>query len=75
MTVEATEGPVLVRFEDTGPGVQQPERLFQPFQHGSDATGLGLYVSRAIVRSFAGDLRHEPRPRGSCFAVELARAT
>jgi len=75
VTVDATEGPVLVRFEDTGPGVQQPERLFQPFQHGSDATGLGLYVSRAIVRSFAGDLRHEPRPQGSCFAVELARAT
>jgi len=75
VTVDAAKDAVLVRFEDTGPGVQQPERLFQPFQHGSDATGLGLYVSRAIVRSFAGDLRHEPRPRGSCFAVELAKAT
>jgi PAS domain S-box-containing protein len=72
--VDAGKDSVIVRFEDTGPGVQQPDRLFRPFQPGSDATGLGLYVSRAIVRSFAGDLRHEPRTPGSCFAVELARA-
>ena len=65
---------VLVRFEDTGPGVRHPDRLFRPFQRESDATGLGLYVSRAIVRSFAGDLRHEPSPRGSAFVVELPRA-
>src|SRR6266571_4611923 len=39
VTVDAAKDAVLVRFEDTGPGVQQPERLFQPFQHGSDATG------------------------------------
>jgi signal transduction histidine kinase len=71
----AERDAVIVRFEDTGPGVQQPERLFQPFQHGSDATGLGLYVSRAIVRSFAGDLRYEPRSRGSAFLVELPKAT
>src|SRR5262245_47838678 len=66
---------VLVRFQDSGPGVLHPEKLFRPFQHGSDATGLGLYVSRAIVRSFAGDLRYEPRPRGSCFVVEVAKAS
>lgn len=71
----AEKESVFVRFEDTGPGVQHPERLFRPFQHGSDATGLGLYVSRALVRSFAGDLRHEPRAQGSCFVVELAKAT
>src|SRR5262245_37618899 len=75
VTAQASGESVVVRFEDTGPGVPQPERLFRPFQHGSDATGLGLYVSRAIMRSFSGDLRNEPRARGSCFAVELARAT
>jgi two-component system sensor kinase FixL len=75
VTAQADGESVVVRFEDTGPGVPQPERLFRPFQHGSDATGLGLYVSRAIMRSFSGDLRNEPRSRGSCFAVELARAT
>ena len=62
-----------VRFIDTGPGVARPDRLFQPFQQSADGAGLGLYLSRALVRSFAGELRHEPRADGCCFAVELAR--
>ena len=64
---------MTVRFEDTGPGVKSPEKLFQPFARSGEASGLGLFVSRTILRSFAGDLRHEPRAQGSCFAVHLAR--
>ena len=64
---------VLIRFEDTGVGVPAPESLFKPFQQGADATGLGLYVSRAILRSGGGDLTFEPRTEGCCFAVNLAR--
>ncbi|MEI9812758.1 MAG: ATP-binding protein [Acidobacteriota bacterium] len=62
---------VMVRFEDSGPGVARPEALFQPFQTGALGNGLGLYVSRSIVRSYGGDLRFEPKPRGCTFAVEL----
>jgi two-component system, LuxR family, sensor kinase FixL len=65
------EGKVLVRFEDSGPGIGSPERLFQPFQQGAEGTGLGLYISRAVVRSYGGELRFEPQERGSCFVVEL----
>ena len=63
-----------VRFQDTGHGVPVPDRLFQPLQPGAEATGLGLYVSRAIVRSFAGDLRHEQQALGTCFTVQLELA-
>ena len=62
---------VIVRFEDSGPGIQAPETLFQPFQTGASGSGLGLYVSRSIVRSYGGDLKFEPRPQGCTFAVEL----
>jgi signal transduction histidine kinase len=65
---------VIVRFVDSGTGVDAPERLFAPFQPGANGTGLGLYVSRAVVRSYGGDLRFEPRREagaGACFAVEL----
>lgn len=64
-------GKVAIRFEDTGIGVVSPENLFRPFQRGAQSSGLGLYVSRAIMRSFGGELVYEPRSEGSCFAVML----
>jgi C4-dicarboxylate-specific signal transduction histidine kinase len=64
-------GRVVVRVRDTGRGISNPERLFQPFQEGAEATGLGLYLSRALVRTFDGDLRYEPGPPGCCFALDL----
>jgi len=71
ITVSEREQKVIVVFQDSGPGVASPEDLFQPFQRGATGTGLGLYVSRFIVRSFGGELRFEPSPAGSRFAVEL----
>ncbi|MGO4885040.1 MAG: ATP-binding protein [Bryobacteraceae bacterium] len=68
----AEQDSVVIRFEDSGPGVAFPQQLFRPFQPGADGTGLGLYVSRAILRSFRGELRYETRPAGGCFAVVLA---
>lgn len=62
---------VVVRFRDTGPGVAHPEELFRPFQPGAHSHGLGLYISRAILRAHGGGLRYEPVPSGGCFAVEL----
>jgi two-component system sensor kinase FixL len=66
---------VIVLFRDTGCGVADPERLFRPFQEGSQETGLGLYLSRAFVRSFKGDLRYTPVESGAAFVVELSPAT
>ena len=60
-----------MRFRDTGAGVRNPESLFRPFDKATDANGLGLYVSRAIIRSFRGELVHEPAEDGCCFAVML----
>ena len=64
-------GKIVIRFEDTGIGVASPQDLFRPFQRGAKSSGLGLYVSRAIMRSFGGELTYEPRSEGSCFAVVL----
>jgi signal transduction histidine kinase len=66
---------VVIRFEDTGVGVSAPDDLFRPFQPGANSTGLGLYVSRAIMRSFGGDLLYEPRTQGCCFAVIVPSST
>jgi PAS domain S-box-containing protein len=73
LTVSATEekDSVVVRFEDTGVGIANPQNLFRPFQMNAQATGLGLYISRALVKSFGGDLLFEEREHGCCFAVVL----
>lgn len=62
---------VVIRFEDTGSGIANAQNLFRPFQQDAQATGLGLYVSRALVKSFGGDLVYEPGERGCSFAVTL----
>lgn len=60
---------VVIRFEDNGTGVSHPEQLFRPFQPGANTTGVGLYISRSIMRNFGGDLVYERRGQGSWFAV------
>jgi C4-dicarboxylate-specific signal transduction histidine kinase len=71
ISVSVHDQKACVRVEDSGPGILAPECLFQPFQPGAEGTGLGLYVSRAVVRSYGGELRFEPSPRGSRFLIEL----
>jgi two-component system, LuxR family, sensor kinase FixL len=74
ISVLAHPDGVSVRITDSGPGIPPGRKLFQPLQKGADATGLGLYLSRAFMRSFRGDLRHDPEPPGCCFVLDLAVA-
>jgi two-component system, LuxR family, sensor kinase FixL len=75
LTVAArTEGAnVVVEVTDNAGGVMHPEHLFRPFQVGAESTGLGLYLSRAFMRSFGGELRYVAIADGACFIVELLR--
>lgn len=61
----------IIRFEDSGPGIKAPESLFQPFQEGAEGVGLGLYLSRAVVRTYGGELRYETTSDRPRFAIEL----
>lgn len=61
----------MITFGDTGCGIADPRHLFQPFQQGADVTGLGLFISRALVRSYGGELRFQPQAEGCSFTVEL----
>lgn len=73
-SVTWSETTVSLRVTDTGPGIKSLEKLFQPFQKGADSNGLGLYISRAFLRSFQGDLRHDPASPGCAFVIDLLRA-
>jgi two-component system, LuxR family, sensor kinase FixL len=72
VTAARENGVVSIRVTDSGPGIRAPENLFQPFQQGASATGLGLYLSRAFMRSLRGELRHDPAVPGCSFVIELS---
>jgi two-component system sensor kinase FixL len=74
VTAKNSGNQILVEFVDNGGGVAHPEHLFRPFQAGAASTGLGLYLSRAFMRSFGGELHYLPTHDGACFVVGLTPA-
>jgi two-component system, LuxR family, sensor kinase FixL len=70
----AEDHRVRVAVVDNWGSVENPEQLFKPFQHHAHATELGLYLSRALMRSFGGEPRCEPCDEGAMFVVEIASA-
>ena len=80
--VDHGSGQVSLTIADRGGGIpaSDRERLFQRFARGVDAavdggSGLGLYVSRELVRAMGGDLELAPAPddrsTGATFVVTL----
>ena len=71
-------GPrVTLSVRDTGPGLTEPERIFDPFYTTKAASegegmGLGLSISYGLVQSFGGAIRGRNHPEGGAiFTVEL----
>ena len=66
--------------QDTGPGIppEEQEKIFEPFvsTKGNRGTGLGLPVSRKLLREHGGDILVESRPgKGSTFRLLLPART
>lgn len=71
ISVTRHEEHTLVHIEDSGPGIDDASILFHPFREEANGTGLGLYVSRALARSFDGDLMYVPTEHECRFDVLL----
>jgi len=85
--MEATEGGVLtiktirdrgnvvILFTDTGPGIKDPQRVFDPFyttKPVGKGTGLGLSICFGILQEHAGKiLCYNSQQGGAVFRVEL----
>jgi len=66
---------VVVLFSDTGPGLKDPSRVFDPFyttKPVGKGTGLGLSICFGIVQEHAGRiLCYNSQEGGAVFRVEL----
>jgi PAS domain S-box-containing protein len=74
LRVTQSQQTVSIAVIDNGEGVSRPELLFRPFQAHSQGSGLGLCVSRALMRTLHGDLSYQPSDAGATFVVTLARS-
>ena len=66
---------IFVEFTDSGPGVKDSSRVFDPFyttKPVGKGTGLGLSICYGIVTEHGGTIlvRNDP-PRGATFRIEL----
>jgi len=75
----AADGWVEVLFRDNGPGISQPERIFDAFfttKALGKGTGLGLSICSRIVREHGGEILcyNNPGLPGATFIIRLPLA-
>ena len=73
------EGKFIVEFADSGPGVKDASRVFDPFyttKPVGKGTGLGLSICYGIVTEHGGQIFVRNIPgKGACFTIELPSST
>lgn len=69
------KGNVVIEFSDTGPGMTEPEKVFDPFyttKPVGKGTGLGLSICFGVMQEHGGSIIGFNRSEGGCtFRLEL----
>ena len=63
---------VVVQFSDSGPGIKEPHRVFDPFYTTKPigkGTGLGLSAVYGVVQDHRGQITCQNRPEGGAVFV------
>ncbi len=77
ISTEQANGKINIRFTDSGSGIKKENlvRIFEPFlttKEVGKGTGLGLPITRGIVRKFGGDIKVESvEGQGTTFTIAL----
>ncbi|TNE63530.1 MAG: sensor histidine kinase [Alphaproteobacteria bacterium] len=77
ISIVRQNGQCLLTVADNGPGMtpEQQESLFQPFVTSKEnGLGLGLVISRNIMRGLGGDLKSGPSNSGAVFTMVVPLA-
>jgi PAS domain S-box-containing protein len=76
--VYGENGHVHAEFHDSGPGIKEPSRIFDPFyttKTVGKGTGLGLSICYGIIKEHGGDITAQNRKAGGAtISVRLPAA-
>jgi two-component system, NtrC family, sensor kinase len=76
--VFAEDGKVHAEFQDSGPGIKEPNRIFDPFyttKSVGKGTGLGLSICYGIIKEHGGDISaRNAQGGGAVIEVRLPSA-
>jgi len=62
----------MLQFSDTGPGIREPERVFDPFyttKPVGKGTGLGLSAVYGVIRDHNGQITCQNQPEGGALFI------
>jgi signal transduction histidine kinase len=79
ITAKCDGREIILQFSDSGPGIRDPQRVFDPFyttKAVGKGSGLGLSVVYGVVQDHGGQIACENKPQGGAlFTLRLPVTT
>jgi signal transduction histidine kinase len=72
VSARCEDNAVVLNFSDSGPGILEPERVFDPFyttKSVGKGTGLGLSATYGVMQDHGGEIACHNRPEGGAVFV------
>jgi len=72
ITAHRLGNEAMIQFSDSGPGIREPERVFDPFyttKPVGKGTGLGLSVVYGVIQEHGGQITCQNKPEGGALFV------
>jgi signal transduction histidine kinase len=74
VTIQSSGSQLILQFADSGPGLKEPQRVFEPFyttKPVGKGTGLGLSTCYGIIQKHDGEISCRNRPEGGAVFTIL----
>ena len=74
VTIRSSGAQLILEFTDSGPGLKEPQRVFEPFyttKPVGKGTGLGLSTCYGIIHQHEGEISCRNRPEGGAIFTML----
>jgi len=78
IAIRPSGSQLLLEFADSGPGIKEPQRVFEPFyttKPVGKGTGLGLSTCYGIIQKHQGEISCRNRPEGGAVFTILLPIT